>query len=106
MQVTTDTYFDLRLDYAGRRITIVGELDIATAPSLTTAVCALQRRSPGNITISLHDVTFIDASGLGAIATAAATQSARGEELTIVSVTDPARRAFALGRLTNLLPPN
>lgn len=52
----SESHFDLRVDYATRRIAISGEFDIATAPNLAIAVAAVQRAADGDITIDLDDV--------------------------------------------------
>jgi anti-sigma B factor antagonist len=46
------------------RLTVVGELDIATVPRLDQEANALLRRSAQRLLIDLSGVTFIDSSGL------------------------------------------
>ncbi|MDQ1422425.1 MAG: hypothetical protein QOJ52_4387 [Acidimicrobiaceae bacterium] len=66
------------LGYAAFRVTVErsddrvvlacsGELDLATAQELTTAVTAVLQDRPGSILIAFHDDTFVDSSGLRAL---------------------------------------
>lgn len=52
--------------------------DLATALCIARAVVAFQDAAPGNITIVLDDVTFIDSSGLDAVVDAARSGRSRG----------------------------
>jgi anti-sigma B factor antagonist len=98
-----DSYFDLKIDYATRSISLGGEFDVATAVCLATAVSRFQRAGPGDVTLRIADVTFIDAAGLGAVVNAQSRQAANGACLVVVGATDAVRRVFALGGLTHLL---
>ena len=100
---TTALYFDLQLDYPTREIALFGELDIATADCLTTAVSGIQRAAVGEITIRLDDVTFIDAAGIGAVDRANSSQTDLGEHLTVTGADTSVRRVFLLSRLESLL---
>jgi anti-anti-sigma factor len=48
------------------RITVRGELDIATAPALERASIE-QTRIGGSVVLDLRELTFIDATGLGLV---------------------------------------
>jgi anti-sigma B factor antagonist len=96
-------YFDLHLDYPSRQITVEGGFDVACAPNVATAVVALQRVAPGNITIRLDRVTFLDMSGLGILVGARSSQQDRGFDLAVTGVNRQIRRIFVLGGLTDLL---
>ena len=98
-----DVRFDLRVDYAVRRISLGGEFDIAVASNLATAVAAMQRRTTGDITIDVKEVHFMDAAGLGAIAGASNAQAARGAAVVVTSANASVRKLFTLGRLVELL---
>jgi anti-anti-sigma factor len=99
----SDLYFDIKVDYASRRIAVQGEFDVATAPSLATAVAHFQRAARGDIIVDLADVTFIDAAGLGALAAARAAQQERGDWLTVDRPTAEIRRFFAIADIADLL---
>lgn len=98
-------YFDLHVDYPTREITVRGEFDAATASCLATAVAGFQRSALGDITIHLDDVTFMDMSGLTAIADARSAQRERGDDLAVLGANAEVRRLFILGKLAQLLRP-
>jgi anti-anti-sigma factor len=98
-----ESYFSLQVNYACRLIRVVGEFDVATAACLATAITGFQRAGPGDITIDLDEVTFIDAAGIGAIATARTAQTARGDRLDVTGATVGVRRIFGLVDQTELL---
>jgi anti-anti-sigma factor len=100
---TTDLYFRLQLDYYRRRITVGGELDIATALCLTTAVTALQHAGTGDITINLAEVTLIDDTGLDAVVAASATQVSVGRRLRVTHADASVSEAFVEADLDDLL---
>jgi anti-sigma B factor antagonist len=96
-------YFDLRLDYATRRITVGGELDAATAPCLRRVIVGFQQAAAGDITIRLDDVTYLDMAGLGALAHASAAQTDRGERLHVTGAGESLCRVFERAQRTDLL---
>ena len=97
------SYFDLRVDYATREIAVSGEFDAATAPCLATAIAGFHHAGPGDITIRLDDVTFIDAAGIGAVSNASKAQLGLGRRLSVTGATAKVRRVFGLGNLAGLL---
>jgi anti-anti-sigma factor len=60
------TPFEIRseLDAGSARLTVLGELDMATAPELEERAQALLDRAPSELIIDLSELTFIDSSGL------------------------------------------
>jgi anti-anti-sigma factor len=58
--------FEIRSDVQGQqgRLQLSGELDIATAPRLKTAVGELLERDVHDLLIDLSGVSFVDSSGL------------------------------------------
>ena len=64
-----DDPFSLTVEDDGRHVVVVvrGELDIATAPQLRECLTDFARRS---ITLDFSGVTFVDSSGVAALATA------------------------------------
>jgi anti-sigma B factor antagonist len=50
-------------------LSLVGELDIATAPELQTAIEGLCEDGAGEIALDLHELSFIDSTGLRLIST-------------------------------------
>jgi anti-sigma B factor antagonist len=53
------------LDAPVRGLRLIGELDIATVPSLTEALASLSGDGP--VTLDLSELTFMDSSGIHAI---------------------------------------
>ncbi len=51
-------------------VTVVGELDLATAPQLSPVIHRLLARGRNRITIDLARMTFVDVSALSALLTA------------------------------------
>jgi anti-sigma B factor antagonist len=49
------------------RLTVIGELDIATGPELRARAHAVIAQSIQNLTIDLGEVEFIDSSGLSVL---------------------------------------
>lgn len=62
--------FEVRSEFEiGRgRLTVVGELDIATAPQLDEAARAMIARGLRDLTIDLRSLSFMDSSGLRLLA--------------------------------------
>jgi anti-anti-sigma factor len=61
----------------GRRLVLRGELDVAAASALSDAIGEILD-SGGSITLDLHQVTFIDSTGLRTIIGAARDLEGRG----------------------------
>jgi anti-anti-sigma factor len=99
----SEIYFNIEVDYSTRRIAIHGELDAATAVCLDTAIARFQRVAPGEITVALDDVTFIDDVGLGAVVKASSTQQACGDGLVVTGASAHVRHIFKLGGAAHLL---
>jgi anti-sigma B factor antagonist len=93
------TQFDIEselVDGSGR-LTVAGELDIATVPLLKQEAYALLARAARDLLIDLSRVTFIDSSGLSLFI--ALNDRARGEGWTL-SLTRPPDIAFAVFAVT------
>jgi anti-anti-sigma factor len=67
-------------------LNVSGEVDLATAPSLQTALLAVMERSSSRVIVDMVDVTFMDSSGLSALLAARDTS---GEEFEMVLVVGP-----------------
>jgi anti-anti-sigma factor len=57
----------VELDHSARRITVGGEFDIATYPTLVDLVLAFHRVTGGDLALDLDAVTFIDAGTFSAL---------------------------------------
>jgi anti-sigma B factor antagonist len=84
-------------------ITVAGEIDIATAPELRERLAALAD-SGRPVIADLDQVSFIDVTGLRALAAAARLAAACGGGLHVVSAQQQVRRIFALTGLDRQLP--
>lgn len=95
---------------AGRvHLRLRGELDLATAPPVAGRLRELgARREP--LLLDLEELTFIDASGLRLVVTAAQAAARDGWVFAITPGSDPVRRLFEIvglhdGRLPIEPPP-
>jgi anti-sigma B factor antagonist len=88
------------------RVTVVavkGELDVLTAPRLTTQLDDVVRRGQGDVVIDLRATDFIDSLGLHALLSVQRRLARQARALTIVCDPGPVRRAIELARLTDTL---
>ena len=68
-------------------LAVSGEVDLATAPALQTALLAMMGRgSPSRVIVDMVNVTFMDSSGLSALLAA---RDAGGEDYDLVLVVAP-----------------
>ena len=84
-------------------ITVAGEVDIATAPLLRKRLAG-PTASGKPILVDLGAVSFIDASGLGVLASAASRAAAHGASLHLVCARDQVRRLFTITGLDRRIP--
>ena len=86
-------------------ITAVGEIDLASADRLTTAVRAGLDGHPGTLVIDLSDVTFMSSVGLAALLEAQSTADRSRDLLHIVVDAEGlVARVIAASGLTDRLP--
>jgi anti-sigma B factor antagonist len=77
-----------------------GEVDIATTPMLADR---LNQMNGDDIVVDLAGLTFLDASGLGALADAGKRAERRGNRLEIINADSLTQRMFELTALDYLL---
>jgi anti-sigma B factor antagonist len=82
---------------------VAGEIDIATVARLREHLWALAA-SGRTLVADLEQVSFIDASGLGALAGAAGLAAERGASLYVVCAREKIRRPFRLTGLDRTIP--
>ena len=84
-------------------VTIVGEVDIATVARLRKRLSVL---AAGGVPLvaDLDQVTFIDATGLGALAGAAREAAAHGASMYVVCARAQTRRLFRVTGLDRQIP--
>ena len=84
-------------------VTVAGEIDIATAGRLRERLTALTARGLPLIA-DLDRVSFIDATGLGALAGAAREAAEHGTSLHVVCARQQTRRLFRVTGLDRQIP--
>lgn len=97
------TNLNVDIDRSQREVTVAGEVDFETRSQVTDAAAELRQAGRGDISLDLDDVTFIDASGVGAVLEVDAAQVEQGAALHAWSGNSFVRRVFTLCGLTSLL---
>lgn len=95
--------FVVEMDLGRRWIAVRGELDCATTGQLGAAMFLLLDSCPGDSTVDLRDLRFIDAGGIGALVGFATGLADRGATLIIVGAVGNVRRVFDLVGLGAML---
>lgn len=84
------------------RITLEGELDIATAPEVEAALRdAADEPAPGPCVLDLRALTFMDSSGLRAILSANGAARRDGWQLRLVAGPPAVQRVFEICGVTD-----
>lgn len=98
--------FDLRVVHNGRSVRIApcGELDIATTPELEQALADATADSVQEIVLDLRELTFMDSTGLRALAQANSRAEERGVTLSIIRGPRQIERVLEISGLGALLP--
>jgi anti-anti-sigma factor len=86
-------------DADSHKVTLSGELDIATADQLTEALEGVQPVSGTGLVIDLTAVSFMDSTGLRVLIAANRNAAAGGYSLVIVTGESPAKRVLELTRM-------
>jgi anti-sigma B factor antagonist len=84
-------------------VSVAGEVDIATVPRLRERLSALAEDGLPMVA-DLDQVSFIDATGLGALAGAARQATAHGSSLHVVCARAQTRRLFRVTGLDRQVP--
>jgi anti-anti-sigma factor len=92
-----------RGDDATARLTLAGELDLATAGVLDEHVRRVAGDRPARLIVDLAGVTFCDSSGIEALLRACAFATDRDIDFRVVNPTGVTRRAFQLTGVLDLL---
>jgi anti-anti-sigma factor len=83
----------------GTVATVLGELDVASAPELKQAL-AQPLEGDGEVELDLRACSFVDSMGIATLVTAARRLSQDGRTLTIRGARDRVRRIFDLAGLS------
>lgn len=84
-------------------ICVTGELDLATAPELRETLRAATTASPGQVTVDLRDVSFLDAAGLDVLIDTHQRLEDAGGHLQIRCTNERVLRVIRLMRLDAVL---
>ena len=91
-------------DLADRRLTLTGELDFFSR-SLTEVSATLMVINPGDTTVDLAGVRFVDAGGLGRLVRLRNNLALREATLTVINASPGVQRVFRIAGLQDMLPP-
>ena len=83
-------------------VAVAGEVDLATAPELRAALMAV----PGDLTVDMAEVSFMDSTGLSALITAQKHTVGSGHRFTVTNESDLVARTMELTGLYDVLHPN
>ncbi|MGI8802392.1 MAG: STAS domain-containing protein [Solirubrobacteraceae bacterium] len=99
-------HFEIRLAEHGDavRMTIIGELDLATAPEFEKALGEVEASDVEAIVVDLDELEFLDSTGLRALLAADARSRANGGRLSLTRGSPPVRRLFELVGAESRLP--
>lgn len=99
--------FSISCDGDGRRrrLALSGELDLAGAEDLEAELARLCAQGPSEVELDLHEVDFIDSTGIRSILLAKEICTRRGIGFLLVPAREePQRRIFERAGLLDLLP--
>jgi anti-sigma B factor antagonist len=91
-------------DRDGVILVVAGEVDLSDAGEIEAHLEELWAAGHTTVDIDLHQVSFMDSSGLHAITRAARAARAPGTTLTIIDVSEPVRRLLGLTCMDQVLP--
>jgi anti-sigma B factor antagonist len=83
-------------------VLVRGEVDLATAPTLTEQLDAAMRESAGAFVVDLCDVTFLDSTGVTVLVHARAFLGREDRALVVVCPPGPVRRIFEMTGIDDL----
>ena len=104
MAVARPLEIERRDGAGGPRLTLRGELDIATAPRLQEAVDAALAARPELLVVDLRELSFLDSSGLRQFIVLAGRAEQEGFRLVLVRPAPPALAVFQITRAEENLP--
>jgi anti-sigma B factor antagonist len=85
------------------RMSLVGELDIASAPRFEEGLAEVERDTPGVLVVDLRRVDFIDSTGLRAVIAADERARAAGRRFVIIRGPAAVERVFSVTQLDQRL---
>jgi anti-anti-sigma factor len=97
----SDPPFNIALHLDQRTLVLSGELDMAYTETVAEAVGPLVEE-PGDVTIELHELSFIDSSGLLALLRVA--DRVRDGKLILRNPSEPVRRVLDVVEIADVSP--
>jgi anti-sigma B factor antagonist len=97
-------HLDVHRHDGAARLTVAGELDLATAPGLEGALTELLDEPGLRVCIDLRKLRFMDSTGLRSLLRATERAAREDRELTIVRGPQPIARLFEVTGLESHLP--
>lgn len=85
-------------------VSIYGELDVATAPTLRERLIALVGEGSHKLILDLEGVDFLDSTGLGTIISALKRVRTHGGDMRLVSTQPRIKRLFDITGLDKAVP--
>jgi anti-sigma B factor antagonist len=92
-----------RLEDGASSLTVVGELELATASQLRRAVSSLLGSGVRRLLVDLRHTDFLDSTGLGALVWAQFRMRAAGGELAVAGAQEPVRQTIGVSGLGDLI---
>jgi anti-sigma B factor antagonist len=93
-----------RVDQGWPVITVVGEIDVATAPQLRESLHRLIAQGQATVVLDLLGVTFLDSTALGVLVGALKRCRESGGELHVVVTDARIRKIFEITGLHKVFP--
>lgn len=90
----------------GVRVMLAGDIDLAVREDLRRVLAGVAAASPGGVDLDLHDVTFLDCSGIGEFIRAYLDAHSRGKILTVSRPGGIVRRLLELTGVLAVLTPH
>ncbi len=84
-------------------VSVIGELDLATAPALRQRVVTLVTEGYNHLLVDLGATDFLDSIGLGVLVGALKRVEQSGGELVVTTDVQRIRQVFELTRLDNIV---
>lgn len=84
-------------------LTVVGELELATAPAFRRAVAGLLGSGVRRLLVDLRHTDFLDSTGLGALVWAQFRMRSAGGDLAVAGAQEPVRQTIAVSGLADLV---
>jgi anti-anti-sigma factor len=104
--VIRSSRFEIRseLDDDGARLTLSGELDLATVPRVEEAVASVLARGATRVVVDLSRLGFVDSSGLRMFITLNDRSGSEGWTLGLIRPSEPSLTVFEITGAEQNLP--